>query len=120
MEQFQPCCYQRVFGPAQEHQVKSSTAQFTLEQMEKILKLFNSSNETPSCSFVKNGTIHCVSSIHAFNCTQQKVSPWIIDSGDHMTGCSSLFCSYKPCTGNKKARIANGSYSSFANGSYSP
>ncbi|RVW20671.1 hypothetical protein CK203_112325 [Vitis vinifera] len=42
--------------------------------------------------------------------------PWIIDSGatDHMTGSSQIFSSYKPCAGNKKIKIADGSLSAIA------
>ncbi|RVW73986.1 Retrovirus-related Pol polyprotein from transposon RE1 [Vitis vinifera] len=42
--------------------------------------------------------------------------PWIIDSGatDHMTGSSQIFFSYKPCAGNKKIKIADGSLSAIA------
>ena len=43
-------------------------------------------------------------------------SSWIIDSGasDHMTGNSTLFSTYKPCAGNRKVRIADGSFSAIA------
>ena len=43
-------------------------------------------------------------------------APWIIDSGasDHMTSLSSLFKTYSPCSGNKKIRIVDGSFSAIA------
>ncbi|GMP92340.1 hypothetical protein CsSME_00042602 [Camellia sinensis var. sinensis] len=41
---------------------------------------------------------------------------WIIDSGatDHMTGASSLFYSYSPCSGRDKVRVADGTLSSVS------
>ncbi|GMP41060.1 hypothetical protein CsSME_00011283 [Camellia sinensis var. sinensis] len=41
---------------------------------------------------------------------------WIIDSDatDHMTGASSLFYSYSPCSGRDKVRVADGTLSSVS------
>ena len=85
---------------------------FTKEQIEQLLKLLHSNSEKPSCSFVQHGNSNFLSS---FVCTQPKTT-WIIDLGasDHMTSCSSFFYSYKPCAGNNKIRIADGSLSAIA------
>ena len=41
---------------------------------------------------------------------------WVIDSGatDHMTYCSQLFSKYIPSVGNRKIRIADGTFSAIA------
>ena len=41
---------------------------------------------------------------------------WIIDSGafDHMTGLSTIFSSYTPCSGRDKVRTADGTFSSIS------
>lgn len=90
----------------QGQQSSSTQLPLTTEQLDKLLKLLESS--TPSCSIATKGNSACLS-----------VSPshtWILDSGasDHMTGESTLFSSYSPCAGNQKIKIADGSFSAIA------
>ena len=101
---------------SQEPQVDSGSSPFTKEQLEHLYKLFQSPkisvNPTfPTCSFAQNGN----HSVFSLSCVKSNCS-WIMDSGatDHMTSCSSLFLSYNPCAGNKKIRIADGSFSAIA------
>lgn len=70
------------------------------------------SHDNPSCSFAQDGKIVPMSS---YLCSKTN-NNWIIDSGasDHMTGNSSLYISCKPCAGNRKVRIADGSFSAIA------
>ena len=94
--------------------VNSEMHSFTKEQLSHLYKLFQSPQfSNPSCSLAKKGNYF----IAALSC--KKSNPycsWIIDSGatDHMTGSSKLFCSYNPCAGNKKIKIADGSLSAIA------
>ena len=82
---------------------------FNNEQMNHILKLLKSNfpSGIPSVSHAQTG-----STPNALSCCFNS-APWIIDSGasDHMTSFSNLFNTYSPCSGNKKIRIADGSFS---------
>ena len=95
-------------------QINSEKPNFTKEQLSHLYKLFQSPQfSNPSCSLAQQGNylIAALSSIKSnVHC------PWIIDSGatDHMTGSSQIFSSYKPCAGNKKIKIADGSLSAIA------
>ena len=94
--------------------VNSEMHSFTKEQLSHLYKLFQSPQfSNPSCSLAKKGNYF----IAALSC--KNLNPycsWIIDSGatDHMTGSLKLFCSYNPCAGNKKIKIADGSLSVIA------
>lgn len=94
------------------------------EQMEQLHQLLNtqSSNQSQpiaqslqsqsSTSFLaKKGTF-----ITALSGISEMTEPWVIDSGatDHMTGCASIFSSYKPSPGNLKIKIADGSLATVA------
>ena len=91
---------------------EAESSPFNKEQMDHLLKLLksNPSLGTPSSSPVQIGS----TSFSLSSCSTS--TPWIIDSGasDHMTSLSHLFKSYSPCSGNKKIRVANGSFSPIA------
>ena len=65
-----------------------------------------------SSFFAHSGNL--ANSVSAFH--SQSNLPWIIDSGasDHMTYSSSLFSDYKPCSGQDKVKIADGTGSSVS------
>lgn len=71
----------------------------------------NSSNN-PSSSFAQSGTDFSV----FFSVKPCKTNTWIVDSGarDHMTSSHFLFSNYTPCAGNKKIKVADGSFSTIA------
>ncbi|XP_073152035.1 uncharacterized protein [Henckelia pumila] len=100
---------------AQEQPASSDiTAPFTKEQIEQIeqyCRLLRQSSLNPSpnptvdyCSITQSGNIQ--SAINS--CVAES---WIVDSGasDHMTGNSTLFSSYIPCTSRTTVRITDGS-----------
>jgi hypothetical protein len=64
---------------------------------------------TASSSFAHTGNLATTLNASATHSDD----PWVIDSGasDHMTGMSSLFSSYNPCSSKEKVRIADGSLS---------
>jgi hypothetical protein len=74
----------------------------------------DSPSTTASTSTTSSHFAH--SGIQAGAFTASSSLPWIIDSGatDHMTGCSSFFDSYSPCSGKDKVRVADGSLSSIS------
>lgn len=82
------------------------------EQVDHLLQLLKSTpiSGPPIGSLAQTGDIPCT-----YSCGLT-LAPWIIDSGasDHMTSTSQFFHSYYPCPGNKKVRIADGSFSSIA------
>lgn len=86
------------------------------EQLERIMEILSSlqnSDQLPnkaSSSLAKKGNF-----LKAFTVSSSQ-SPWIIDTGasDHMTDAYHLFTSYKPCSGNLKVKIADGSLSTVA------
>ena len=96
---------------------------FTKEQLEHLHKFFqspqfrmnssipNSSNNLSS-SFAQSSTNFSIFS----NVKPCKTNMWIIDSraSDHMTSSHFLFSTYTPCVGNKKIKVANGSFSAIA------
>lgn len=100
---------------SQEQPIDSEVSPFTKEQLEHLYKLFKSPQFTvnPSCSLATQGNsyVTALSSLCSFSS-----NPWIIDSGatDHMKNCSHLFSSYSPCAGNRKIKIADGSFSAIA------
>ncbi|RVW35006.1 Retrovirus-related Pol polyprotein from transposon RE1 [Vitis vinifera] len=106
--------FQTMSADSQGPQINSEKPNFTKEQLSHLYKLFQSPQfSNPSCSLAQQGNylIAALSSIKSnVHC------PWIIDSGatDHMTGSSQIFSSYKPCAGNKKIKIADGSLSAIA------
>ena len=106
---------QTVGENSQEAQINSGQLPFTKDQIDQLVKLLQSSSNLSStssgCSFAQHGKFPVVS----FTCSNSNCT-WIIDSGatDHMTGSSSLFSSYKPCAGNRKVKIADGSLSPIA------
>ncbi|RVX19263.1 Retrovirus-related Pol polyprotein from transposon RE1 [Vitis vinifera] len=106
--------FQTMSADSQGPQINSEKPNFTNEQLSHLYKLFQSPQfSNPSCSLAQQGNylIAALSSIKSnVHC------PWIIDPGatDHMTGSSQIFSSYKPCAGNKKIKIANGSLSAIA------
>lgn len=97
-------------GTPTTNEAKSSP--FSKEQLSHLLKLLKScsSSNVPIGSIVQT----CSNSLALF--VLRSTTPWIIDSGtyDHMTNCSQLFDSYYPCSGSKKIRIANSSFSPIA------
>ncbi|CAM8951545.1 unnamed protein product [Rhodiola kirilowii] len=95
-------------------QLSSESLPFTKEQLEHLYKLFQPqslNNSNPSCSLVQSGNPFTA----AIACTSSDNS-WILDSGatDHMTGTSQFFSSYTPCAGNKKVKMADGSFATIA------
>ncbi|RVW29625.1 hypothetical protein CK203_100964 [Vitis vinifera] len=88
---------------------EAETNPFTAEQMEHLLALLKS-NLTSGTSSVS--LAHTGNELYALSC-RFKSTPWMIDSGasDHMANSSNMFESYSPCPGNKKVRIADGSFS---------
>lgn len=99
----------------QEQSGSSESSPFTKDQLEHLYKLFQSSSvnsSTPSCSLAQKGDYLSA----ALVCHHSNPCSWIIDSGatDHMTGSPSLFSAYKPCAGNQKIKIADGSLSAIA------
>jgi len=93
----------------QEPQSSSNAFSFTKEHLDQMYKLLES--QTPSCSMAQKGNFP--ESAHLSVISNRT---WIVDSGatDHMTRESSLFSSYKPCAGNSKIKIADGSLSAVA------
>ena len=91
---------------------EAKTSPFTIEQMEYLLALLKSNltSGTPSVSVAHTGN-----ELYGLSCCF-KSTPWIIDFGasDHMTNSLNMFESYSPCPGNKKVRIADGSFSPIA------
>ncbi|XP_073016671.1 uncharacterized protein [Primulina eburnea] len=105
---------QTVTEISQETPINSGQLPFTQDQIDQLVRLLRTSNPTPSssnCSVAQNGKPATVSLM----CSKPKCT-WVIDSGatDHMTGSSSFFSSYKPCAGNRRVRIADGSFNSIA------
>ncbi|RVW18846.1 Retrovirus-related Pol polyprotein from transposon RE1 [Vitis vinifera] len=106
--------FQTMSADSQGPQINSEKPNFTKERLSHRYKLFQSPQfSNPSCSLAQQGNylIAALSSIKSnVHC------PWIIDSRatDHMTGSSQIFSSYKPCAGNKKIKIADGSLSAIA------
>ncbi|RVW79601.1 hypothetical protein CK203_049978 [Vitis vinifera] len=106
--------FKTMSADSQGPQINSEKPNYTKEQLSHLYKLFQSPQfSNPSCSLAQQGNylIAALSSIKSnVHC------PWIIDSGatDHMTGSSQIFSSYKPCAGNKKIKIADGSLSAIA------
>ena len=97
---------------SQEQSANSEQPPFTKAQIDQILKMLQttqkaSNSDIPSCSFA--------GPLSSYLCSKEN-NVWVIDSGatDHMTSNSSLFLSYKPCAGNRKVKIANGSLSPIA------
>ena len=97
---------------SQEQSVQPEQPPFTKAQIDQLLKLLQlsqkaSNSDIPSCSFA--------GSLSTFLCSKEN-NIWVIDSGatDHMTGNSRLFLSYKPCAGNKKVKVANGTLTPIA------
>lgn len=95
-------------------QINSEMPNFTKEQLGHMYKLFQSPQfSNPSCFLAQQGN-YLIAALSSINSNVHY--SWIIDSRatDHMTGSSKLFSSYKPCVGNKKIKIANGSFSAIA------
>lgn len=93
---------------------EAETSPFTKEQMEHLLDLLKSgsfSSDSPNASMAHTGN-----ESKALSCCITSSAPWIIDLGasDHMTNSFKLFQSYTPCLGNKKFKIAYGSFSPIA------
>ena len=94
---------------------EAESVPFNKEQMDHLLKLLKSNSgslSTPNAAIAQAG-----SKLNALSCHLPiSHTPWIIDSGasDHMTSFSHLFHTYTPCSGHKKVRIADGSYSPIA------
>ena len=106
--------FQTMSEDSQAPQINSEMSNFTKEQLGHLYKLFQSPQfSNPSCSLAQQGNylIATLSSIKS-----NVHYSWIIDSGatDHMTGSSKIFSSYKPCAGNKKIKITDGSLSAIA------
>ena len=83
-----------------------------MDHLLKLLKSNSGSLSTPNAVIAQAG-----SKLNALSCHLPiSHTPWIIDSGasDHMTSFSHLFHTYTPCSGHKKVRIADGSYSPIA------
>ena len=83
-----------------------------MDHLLKLLKSNSGSLSTPNATIAQAG-----SKLNALSCHLPiSHTPWIIDSGasDHMTSFSHLFHTYTPCSGHKKVRIADGSYSPIA------
>lgn len=83
---------------------------FTKEQMKHLLTLMKSGSllsDSPNVSVA-----HTSNNLKALSCCINSSAPWIIDSGafDHMTSSFKLFQSYTPCPGNKKVKVADGSF----------
>jgi transposase InsO family protein len=95
------------------HEAKKSLP--NQDQVEELIRLLKSSSLSgiPNASLAQTGNFSTPTSL---SCTSNMPAPWIIDSGasDHMTGLSSLFQTYSPCPGNKKIKIADGSFSPIA------
>ncbi|KAH7657123.1 RNA-directed DNA polymerase protein [Dioscorea alata] len=96
-----------------------SHSTLTPVQIEQLLKLFppaSDSSLNPTCSMTTSGTSLSNSLlVSSLLCSRSNLI-WIIDSGasDHMTSNFSLFCSYRPCAGNRSVNIAGGSFSVIA------
>ena len=86
--------------------------------MDQLYKIFSklqtpNSASTPTTS---GSLAHMISFSRALSVLSRSNNPWILDSGasHHMTDAYTLFSSYKPCAGNLKVQIADGSYASVA------
>ena len=97
---------------SREQSLQPEQPPFTKAHIDQHLKLLQlsqkaSNSDIPSCSFA--------GSLSTFLCSKEN-NIWVIDSGeiDHMTGNSCLFLSYKPCAGNKKVKVANGTLTPIA------
>ena len=92
----------------------SESSSFTKDQLEHLYKLFQSSsfNSSTPCSLAQKGNYLSA----ALVCHHSNPCFWIIDSGatDHMTSSPSLFSVYKPCAGNQKIKITDGSLLAIA------
>ncbi|XP_057478277.1 uncharacterized protein LOC130792540 [Actinidia eriantha] len=85
---------------------------FSQGEMQALRRLMAQADSSPTIT----STYFAHTSITANAFTASSSVPWIIDSGasDHMTGCSSVFDSYLPCSGKDKVRIADGSFSAIS------
>ncbi|ESR50019.1 hypothetical protein CICLE_v10033756mg [Citrus x clementina] len=78
-----------------------------MKHLYKMLQSQSVGNSSSSCSLAQSSNFFTTT----FTCINPNTS-WILHSGatDHMTGSSQLFSSYSPCAGNKKVKIAYGSF----------
>ena len=87
---------------------------FSKDLLDSLCKLLQSSqlssNPTPSCSFANQGKPV------SFLTSSSNSIAWLTDSGttDHMIYCSQLFSKHIPYAGNRKSRIADGTFSTIA------
>ena len=93
----------------QEPQSSSNAFPFTKEQLDKLYELLKL--QTPTSSIAQKGNFSKY--VHLGVIPNHT---WIVDSGatDHMTGDFSLLSSYKPCAGNFKIKVVDGSLSAVA------
>lgn len=106
--------FQTTTEEVKESSPSAETSPFTKEQLEHLHRLLSPKVTTnPSCSLAQKGTHPIASLCHIENTLKPL---WIIDSGatDHMTDCSKFFSTYSPCAGNKKIKVADGSFSAIA------
>ena len=102
----------QVSNEDQRNQVFSDKLPFTKKQIGNLCKLLQSSNPTvnpsSSCSLAQKSNYLTVS---LYSVKPNSNCPWIIDSGatDHMTRSSKLFSACRPCAGNQKIKIVDGS-----------
>ncbi|KAG6669958.1 hypothetical protein CIPAW_01G278500 [Carya illinoinensis] len=84
----------------------------SVEQVDHLLQLLKS---TPTSGPPTGFLAQTGNTPSTYSCGLT-LAPWIIDSGasNHMTSTSQFFQSYYPCPGNKKVKIADGSFSSIA------
>lgn len=96
-------------------QHKPNTSPITVEQIEMLKNLFSQIRTEPPAP-TASSSAHVAQRGNSFLSKQENSASWIVDSGasDHMTGSADLFSSYKPCDGEIKITVADGSSSLVA------